>query len=362
MIMRKIVGLVLIFGFVFTTFPFSTPKKLAEIFSDFRTVRDSDRFSWKGFDILAQWTGATQQGARTGRHLVEDAIKQHANGIIAGHSEVEPMEWGLAKEELEKEATAGAIKELEAEYGVPIDQIPADIKAERIAKWISEITPEDIDKRMDERINRQILAAHEHNMEGVVVCVGESTLDYLRGLSKGVVKKRILRRLAGLLPEQVAKTVIAYEPKWAITGSGSGVAAKPEDAQAMAEFIKETIRKNWGDKAADNVRIIYGGSANPDNAKDYLLLPDVSGLLIGSASKTAENFLKFVKLAEELGPEANNGKVFYIGANFKQYPYEEIERYVETLQGIDFNRVQVGIAPKWEDMSPLANATINGGD
>jgi len=326
-----------------------------------RLVREDSEFSWRGFNILAQWTGTTEVGARTGLNRVEDAIEQGATGILAGHSEVEAMERGLARQELENQAANVAIEELLSEYKLSderINEIPAEIRAQRIREKKAEITERAVDQRMDQRINQQVLAAHQHNTEAVIVCLGESTEDYLEGSSKEVVKKRLLGRLKGLTAYQVANTIIAYEPKWAITGSGSGVAATPEDAQMMAEFIKETIREHWGDEAADNVRMIYGGSAKPDNARGYLMLPDISGLLIGSASKTAEGFLEFIKIAEELGPEANsNGRPFYIGANFKQYPYEDIQNYVDVLRGIDFSRVQVGIAPIWKHIQPFVQAT-----
>jgi triosephosphate isomerase len=85
--------------------------------------------------------------------------------------------------------------------------------------------------------------------------------------------------------------VLAYEPVWAI---GTGETASPEQAQEMHEFIRETVRKSYGNDIADNVSILYGGSVKPDNAKEIFGKPDVDGGLIGGAALKADDFAAII--------------------------------------------------------------------
>ena len=84
---------------------------------------------------------------------------------------------------------------------------------------------------------------------------------------------------------------MAYEPVWAI---GTGETASPEQVQEMHEFIRETVRKVYGNKIADNVSILYGGSVKPDNAKEIFSKPDVDGGLIGGAALKADDFVAII--------------------------------------------------------------------
>ena len=84
---------------------------------------------------------------------------------------------------------------------------------------------------------------------------------------------------------------MAYEPVWAI---GTGETASPEQAQEMHEFIRETVRKRYGNTIAEDVSILYGGSVKPENAGEIFSKPDVDGGLIGGAALKAEDFSKIV--------------------------------------------------------------------
>ena len=92
--------------------------------------------------------------------------------------------------------------------------------------------------------------------------------------------------------EDVAKVVIAYEPIWAI---GTGKVATPEQAQEACAFIRDVLRARGA--AADDVRILYGGSVKPGNAAELLALPDVDGALVGGAALVAEDFAAIVEAA-----------------------------------------------------------------
>ena len=92
-------------------------------------------------------------------------------------------------------------------------------------------------------------------------------------------------------PKDWDSIVLAYEPVWAI---GTGETASPEQVQEMHEFIRETVRKVYGNKIADNVSILYGGSVKPDNAKEIFSKPDVDGGLIGGAALKADDFVAII--------------------------------------------------------------------
>ena len=85
--------------------------------------------------------------------------------------------------------------------------------------------------------------------------------------------------------------VIAYEPIWAI---GTGKSATKEDAQKCCAIVRDQVRVMYGDEAADNVRIQYGGSVKPENIVEYMACPDIDGALIGGASLKADSFIDII--------------------------------------------------------------------
>jgi len=91
------------------------------------------------------------------------------------------------------------------------------------------------------------------------------------------------------------KVVIAYEPIWAI---GTGKTASPDQAEEIHEFIRELINDRYDKIIANAVRIQYGGSINPSNAKDLFEKENIDGGLVGGASLQAESFYKIIKAAE----------------------------------------------------------------
>ena len=95
--------------------------------------------------------------------------------------------------------------------------------------------------------------------------------------------------LAGLSSEQLAKTVIAYEPVWAI---GTGKVASADDAQEVCAAIRELVKELAGDEVAEGIRILYGGSVKVDSVAEIVSKPDVDGGLIGGASLVGEEFAK----------------------------------------------------------------------
>ena len=121
----------------------------------------------------------------------------------------------------------------------------------------------------------------------VIFCVGEVLEEREQGVYFDVVKAQIESSLFNLTADEFAHIVLAYEPVWAI---GTGKTATPAQAQEMHAFIRKTVAGKYGAEVADNTTILYGGSANPGNAKELFANPDVDGGLIGGASLKPNDF------------------------------------------------------------------------
>jgi len=124
-----------------------------------------------------------------------------------------------------------------------------------------------------------------------IVCVGETLDEREAGNAERVVKQELLGGLDGLTVADMERIIIAYEPVWAI---GTGKTATPEQAQDMHAFVRQIMSQMHGDAAAQNVRILYGGSVKPDNIATLMSQPDVDGALVGGASLEAESFAEIV--------------------------------------------------------------------
>ena len=145
-------------------------------------------------------------------------------------------------------------------------------------------------KETDETVNKKIKAAFENGLKPIV-CVGETLEEREAGKAFEIIEEQAQKALEGLTAEQVADTIIAYEPIWAI---GTGKTATSEDANEACKKIREKIAKIYGQNVAERVIIQYGGSMKPENAKELLSMSDIDGGLIGGASLKAESFAKIV--------------------------------------------------------------------
>ncbi len=125
-----------------------------------------------------------------------------------------------------------------------------------------------------------------------ILCVGESETERAAGDTERKLRQQIRDDLAGLSDEQLPGVAIAYEPIWAI---GTGQTATPEQAQDAVAFVRALIADRAGAELSEQVRILYGGSVNPDNASSLLALPDVDGALVGGASLQADTFSAIVQ-------------------------------------------------------------------
>jgi len=143
----------------------------------------------------------------------------------------------------------------------------------------------------DALVAKKAAAAHAANMVPIV-CVGETLVEREAGVTQRVVETQVRGSLAGLSADQVERTVVAYEPVWAI---GTGKTATSAQAQDVHAFIRRVIAAMHGDAVARRVRIQYGGSVKPANTRELMSLPDVDGALVGGASLEVRSFADIVR-------------------------------------------------------------------
>jgi triosephosphate isomerase len=143
----------------------------------------------------------------------------------------------------------------------------------------------------DESVNKKIKSAQAAGLT-VIFCLGETLEEREASRTMSVVETQLKGGLKALAAEAVSKLIIAYEPVWAI---GTGRTATPAQAQEVHGFIRSHLEQEYGRQVAEGVRILYGGSVKPSNAKELVSQPDIDGALVGGASLDAASFSQIVK-------------------------------------------------------------------
>lgn len=146
-------------------------------------------------------------------------------------------------------------------------------------------------KESDALVAKKAVNAHANNLIPIV-CVGETLVEREAGIMERVVETQVTGSLAGLTPEQVETTIVAYEPVWAI---GTGKTATSAQAQEAHAFIRKVLNSMHGEAVARRVRIQYGGSVKGSNARELLSQPDIDGALVGGASLEAKSFVDIIR-------------------------------------------------------------------
>lgn len=146
----------------------------------------------------------------------------------------------------------------------------------------------------DDWVGRKLQAAIEAGLHPIL-CVGETLEERQAGRLEEVLGRQMEAALAAFTPDLFRSLTLAYEPVWAI---GTGVVATPAQAQEAHRLLRSLAAKIGGDKAAAELRILYGGSVGPANARELLAQPDIDGALVGGASLKADDFGKIVQTAE----------------------------------------------------------------
>ncbi|MFP4012467.1 MAG: triose-phosphate isomerase [Chitinispirillaceae bacterium] len=143
----------------------------------------------------------------------------------------------------------------------------------------------------DETVNKKTKAVLVSGLLPIV-CVGETLEERKSGKMNAVIEKQVRGAFEGISAEEAAKCTIAYEPVWAI---GTGETATPQQANEVHVFIRKLLSELFGKETADTMRIQYGGSMKPGNAKDLLAESDVDGGLIGGAALKPADFAGIVQ-------------------------------------------------------------------
>jgi triosephosphate isomerase len=192
-----------------------------------------------GVEVAAQTMHAERTGAHTGEISAEMLLEVGVAAVVLGHSE---------RRELEGES--------------------------------------------DRALAAKVPAALDAGLRPIL-CVGETEAEREAGDMERKLRHQVGEGLDGVSDERLADVVIAYEPIWAI---GSGAVATPDQAQEAVAFVRALVGGR-SERAADELRVLYGGSVKPANAADLLTQPDVDGALVGGASLDPEDFVKIAAAA-----------------------------------------------------------------
>jgi len=153
----------------------------------------------------------------------------------------------------------------------------------------------DIFNESDDLINKKLKKALKAGLNPIV-CIGEHLEERETGRTKDVIENQFKLTFKDLKSEELDRVTIAYEPIWAI---GTGKTATPEQAEEIHIFIRELIATIYGKNTAETVRIQYGGSIKPTNAKEIFKKENIDGGLVGGASLQSKSLYEIIKAAEE---------------------------------------------------------------
>lgn len=142
----------------------------------------------------------------------------------------------------------------------------------------------------DETVNKKIRAALKSNLIPIV-CVGETLNERESGNFSVVINKQVRTALQGFTQQEAYNIVVAYEPVWAI---GTGKTATALQAEEVHALIRGILKQEFGNDAAGQIKILYGGSVKPDNSSELLMQENIDGALVGGASLKADQFLGII--------------------------------------------------------------------
>ncbi|HXG49107.1 MAG TPA: triose-phosphate isomerase [Methylomirabilota bacterium] len=199
----------------------------------------------------------------------------------------------VSKAILDSNIRLGAQNMSEHNYGPYTGEVAAGMLREFSVRYVilGHSERRQYQKETDDLIARKAAAAHAAALKPIV-CVGETLEEREAGRMEQVLQIQVRGSLAGLTPEQMVETIIAYEPVWAI---GTGKTATATQAQEAHAYIRLLLSKAFDDTVARRVRIQYGGSVKATNARELMSQPDVDGALVGGASLEVRSFADIVK-------------------------------------------------------------------
>ena len=192
-----------------------------------------------------------------------------------------------------KSIRLGAQNMSETNFGAHTGEIAAGMLKEFSVRYVilGHSERRQYQKETDALIAKKAAAVHAAALKPIV-CVGETLAEREGNQMEQVLETQVRGSLAGLTKEQMAETVVAYEPVWAI---GTGKTATTQQAQDAHAFIRKTLAAMFDEATAKKVRIQYGGSVKPNNAKELMSQPDVDGALVGGAALESRSFADIIR-------------------------------------------------------------------
>ena len=142
----------------------------------------------------------------------------------------------------------------------------------------------------NEIVNKKVLKALDEGLKPIL-CVGETLVEHEDHITEAVIGEQIEKCLQHVSEEGVQKMVIAYEPIWAI---GTGKTATPHQAESVHNFIRKKIKKLYTEEISQEIKILYGGSVTPQNAKELFAPATINGALVGGASLDEKKFIEII--------------------------------------------------------------------
>jgi triosephosphate isomerase len=199
----------------------------------------------------------------------------------------------VSKAILDSSLRLGAQNMSENNFGAYTGEIAAGMLKEFLVRYVilGHSERRQFQKESSELIAKKALAAHAASLKPII-CVGETLQEREAGQMERVLDSHVRGSLAGLTAAQMEETIIAYEPVWAI---GTGKTASTAQAQEAHAFIRQLLVKLYDENVARRVRIQYGGSVKPSNARELMSQPDVDGALVGGASLDDRSFSDIIK-------------------------------------------------------------------
>jgi len=225
-----------------------------------------------------------------------NGLKRELNGVKEVDIVVCPPFTALSevsKAIIESNIRLGAQNMSEQNYGAYTGEIAAGMLRDLSVRYVilGHSERRQFQKESDALIAKKAAGAHAASLKPIV-CVGETLAEREAGQMQAVVETQTRGSLAGLTPQQIEETVIAYEPVWAI---GTGKTATSAQAQEVHAFIRKVVGQIAGEAVARKVRIQYGGSVKASNARELMGQPDVDGALVGGASLEERSFADIIK-------------------------------------------------------------------
>ena len=199
----------------------------------------------------------------------------------------------VSKAIMDSNIRLGAQNMSEHNYGAYTGEITAGMLKEFSVRYVilGHSERRQYQKESDELISKKARAAHAASLKPIV-CVGETLAEREGNQTEKVLETQVHGSLAGLTAAQIEETIVAYEPVWAI---GTGKTATTAQAQEAHAFIRKTLVGKFDETVARRVRIQYGGSVKPSNARELMEQPDVDGALVGGASLDTRSFSDIIK-------------------------------------------------------------------